>query len=379
MPRHVAIICDGLDAADPVTQPSIELAADLVRDGYRVSLLTAGPIDVDVDEGVDVFTFEAGARLRWLGILRFRRWVARTLAGLGADRTVSLNSTMTADLLVPMRGLLQARIEHRLLQAESAYQRLIKRLTCLLPGVWLPRSFEKQALSHESLKAVVALSPRVAASLRSANVRPGAAIQSAHLPIMPTRVDTAGVRTSRDKLARALGLDPEAYWVTFPFTWSGAHGLEPLIRALKPFVDQGSDAVLLLAGPTRYTHFAWIAELGLRERVRFVGKTARLDVLLPCSDLAVYPADYDPVGWGVLAALGSGRPIITTAASGLADAVEARGGTVLPSPAQPQALLQAMRAHHAAWQGGAADPAAPEALKGLTLAEAVKALLAESV
>lgn len=379
MPRHVAIICHQLDTADPVAQPSLELAADLIHEGYRVSLLTPGPVDVDVDERIEVLTFDAGARLRWLWILRFRRWVAKTLAGLGADRTISLTSVVPADILVPMHGLIQAEMNDSLQRAEGTYARLVKRLSWLLPSNWLSRLVEQRALSNEKLRAVVALSPQVEASLSRAKVNPGAAIELAHLPITPMHVDEAESCKNRQKLARALGLDPDAYWVTFPFTRSGLEGLEPLLRAFKPCVEQGVDAVLLLAGPTRYTHLAWIAELGLRDRVRFVGWTARPDVLLPCGDLIVYPVDYDPVGWGVRAALASGKPIITTTASDLAEMVQTRGGTALSSPTQPQALLQAIRGHHAAWQGGAsAQPGTLVSPQDPTLVQAVMALLADS-
>ena len=169
--------------------------------------------------------------------------------------------------------------------------------------------------------------------------------------------------------------------MVFAFNRSGLHGLEPLLRAFKPFAEQQPQSVLLLAGPTRYTHLAWIAELGLRDRVRFVGKTDRLDLLMPSIDLAVYPTYYDPVGWGVREAIRLGRPVITTTSSDLADAVQEAGGTVIPSPAQPQDLLEALGKHHTAWQGGSADPTASAPLKmpqGQPLAQLVKALLVGS-
>ena len=380
MPQHVAIIAGRLDARDPATQPIADLAGNLAQTGRRVSVLAPGFVDLQIDPAVEIHAHEYVTRLRWLGIVRYRRWVARKLARLNADRTLSTSSTISADIVIPMRGLLQARIDSETQHATGLVQRLLKCLAAMRPVWFLSRRYEKQALTSQTLQAVIALSPKIQSSFRSAGLQPAVAIQEAHLPLPLLQVDPARVRATRVKLARAWGLEPGSYWITYPFAQDGRQGLEPLLRAFKPFVEQGADAVLLLAGPSRYTHLAWIAELGLRDRVRFVGSTARLDQLMPCSDLVVDPTRYDPVGWGVRAPLASGRPIITTMASGLMDAVEQHGGTVLPSPPEPKALLDAIRAHHDTWQSGGAGgqtgletPAQPDTP---TLAEAAEALLA---
>ncbi|MEO0475242.1 MAG: glycosyltransferase, partial [Planctomycetota bacterium] len=339
MPEHVAIICGMLEPRDPVTKPTIELAHALSSDGYRVSLLAPGYVEAEVGEGVQLLTSQSASRIVFMGILKYRCWVAKTLSELDPDRTISMRSRLAADIIIPMRGLLQARVANSLRQADGLAARLLKRLSCLLPSMVLSRRFERRALMSESLRSVVALSPSIRDSVDMAGLRPDVKVIEAHLPLEIRQANPTEADATRAKLARAWGLASDAYWITLPFSRESRHGLEPMLRAFKPFVDQASDAVLLLAGPTRYTHLAWIAELGLRDRVRFVGSTERLDDLLACSDLVVCPTDYDPVGWDVRPALASGKPTITTTASDLAGVVEQRGGTFLPSPPGPQALL----------------------------------------
>lgn len=152
-----------------------------------------------------------------------------------------------------------------------------------------------------------------------------------------------------------------------------------MLRAFKPLIEQGIDAAMLLAGPTRYTHLAWIGQLGLRDRVRLVGKTARIEELMAASDLIACPTKYDPVGWSVLPALTADKPVITTTACGLADAVEQRGGTVLNGPPEPIPLLEAIREQHGRWQGGDDGQTAtqsPKSAPDSSLAQAVESLLA---
>ena len=358
MPRHVAIIAGGLDVSDPVTRSIIDLANELARSGLTISLLVFDGIEAELEPGVTVITCGFKSKRLSLGLLRARRWVAQTLAELNADQTISLHCNFPADIVIPMRGLLQSRIDSSLRNADGFFERIVGRLTFLLPSILISSWFEKKTLTHEGLRSIVGLSPQIVASLREANLSPTATVHEASLPIEPACVDTAETGAMRGQMARALGIESDAYWVVFAFRRSGLHGLETLLRAFKPFAEQRPQSVLLLAGPTRYTHLAWIAELGLRDRVRFVGTTERLDLLMPCIDLAVYPTHYDPVGWGVRDALRLGKPLITTTASDLAEAVASSGGVVISSPAQPDDLLQAIRTHHAQWQAGRADSTA---------------------
>jgi glycosyltransferase involved in cell wall biosynthesis len=379
--RHVAIIAGTLEARDPVTRSILDLANELARNGHTVSLLVFDTVEAELEPGVRLITRQSKTRVLSIGLLRGRRWVMKKLAELNADHTISLHCNFPAEIVVPMRGLLQRRIHSSLQNANGFVDRMVGRLAFLLPSNLMSRWFEKKTLANDGLRSIIALSPRVAASLRQTNTPSTAKVYEVCLPIELASGDAGEAGAIRGKMARALGIEPEAYWVAFAFMRSGLHGLEPLLRAFKPFAEREPASVLFLAGPARYTHLAWIAELGLRDRVRFIGETARLDQLMPCIDLAVYPTNYDPVGWGVREPLRLGRPVVTTTLCDLADAVESSGGTVIPSPPQPQDLLQAIRAHHAAWQGGAGDQMpseAPISPPGPTLAEAIKAQLGGS-
>lgn len=355
-PQHLAVICGKLDPQDPSGVVGVSLANDLVERGHRVTLLSSAAIEHSLDKRVELLTPESGSHWPWIGLLLYRRWVAKTLLDIQPVHTLSLVSTVPAQIIVPVLGLSQ-------------------------PSIALSRRHEKQALSSATLKSAIALSQLIEADLQASTLQQGATIVRAHLPIPEQKIDASSASTLRNKFARAWGLSPDAYWITLPFRTAGLSGLEPMLRAFKPLIDQGVDAVLLLAGPTRYTHLAWIGQLGLRDRVRFVGKTARIEELVSASDLVACPTSDDPVGWAVLPALASGKPIVTTNACGLADAVQQRGGSVLACPPEPVSLLEAMIEQHRRWQTGEPGQAvaqAPQSPPGPTLLQAVESLLANS-
>lgn len=376
-PLHLAVIGGKLDGEDPVGKLAVVLANELVERGYRVTLLSPAAVEYELNDRVTLLAPYSEARRMWVGLLRYRRWVVKTLADIQPDHTVSLLTTVPAEVIVPATGLLAARIKAARHEPAPIHERLTRNLVSLLaPSVALSRRYERQAFSGETIKAVIALSDPIETEVQASPLREGATVMRAQVPIIDSAIKPSQASGHRKKLARALGLNPDAYWVTLPFRNAGLGGLEPMVRAFKPLIEQGTDAYLLLAGPTRYTHLAWIGQLGLRERVRFVGMTARMETLIAASDLVACPTSDDPVGWTVRPALSTGKPIITTTACDLAESVRQQGGTVLPAPADPQALLEAIREHHAAWQQGGENPVNPlQTPAEPPLADAIESLL----
>lgn len=341
-PRHIALTCATLH--DHAGRQAVALASHLAQHGHKVSLVCHLPDrPKGLDPRVEVHGPSSLPSLMSLRLLKAHRYTIKALNALTPDVRVSMLTTVPGDVVVVCNGTV-ARLQRAHVQAQPTLPRRAARMgLMLLPSRLFARWLEKRALSAPTLKTLVALSPRLVARLASDEQRDGVEVIGASpMPVDETIEPGEGAAVRR-RLARGLSIDEAARWLVMPFDSAELGGVEAMIRAFKPLVDGGVDAVLLLAGPSRYTHLAWIAQLGLRSRVRFVGQTDRMAELMAASDLVVQPTAYDPGGWGVMPALGSGVPVITTAASDLADQVRRRGGVVLESPADPAQLLEALR------------------------------------
>ena len=85
------------------------------------------------------------------------------------------------------------------------------------------------------------------------------------------------------------------------------------------------------------------AELGIAERVHFLGFRRDMGRLMQAADLFVFPSRYEPFGIVVLEAMNCGVPVILAATVGAAGIVTPEAGLVLPDPDDVDAFADAMR------------------------------------
>jgi glycosyltransferase involved in cell wall biosynthesis len=114
------------------------------------------------------------------------------------------------------------------------------------------------------------------------------------------------------------------------------------------------DTVLLALSETPALHLAVVgdlagspyprmaAELGLAERVTFLGRRPDVPRLMRAADLVVFPSRYDPFGLVITEAMSSGRPIVTASTAGAACLVEEGCGVVLDDPEDVPGLARAL-------------------------------------
>ena len=368
---HLAIICGVLDAQRPIGAQTIALVNDLVERDYHVSLFALSGVVDELDPRVDLIVAGSTPRRTWLAMLRYPRWVNQALANARPDCTISLLSTVPAMIMVPMTGTMRSRSRIKRSLRPGVLGQLIERLNDLQPWVASAQLLERRAMSSDTVQAFIAISPLIKTHLQADRPERELSIELASISQPTQMIRAEQALQLRGQLARAWGISGDSYWVVFPFVDAELDGFETLLRAVKPLIEQGVDAVVQLAGPTRYTHLAWIGQLRLRDRVRFVGETGMLQELMAASDLIVCPTSHDPSGWALRTALGHGKPIVTTTASGVAEDVSAAGGSVLSCPAQPVALLEAIREQHARWVRGGAVEKAPESPHEPPLAQVI--------
>jgi len=83
-------------------------------------------------------------------------------------------------------------------------------------------------------------------------------------------------------------------------------------------------ARMLLAGdgPERPRAEELARELGVQDRVQFLGEQERIEMVLACADLFLLPSDSESFGLAALEAMACGVPVLGTRAGGLPEVVE---------------------------------------------------------
>jgi len=108
---------------------------------------------------------------------------------------------------------------------------------------------------------------------------------------------------------------------------------------LRAWAQVPGDAILLLAGDgnLREAHERLAVELGVDDRVQFLGDRDDVPRLLSAADVVTLASDWEGQPIALLEAMAAGRPVVATAVGGLSEIVRSDAGTLVP-PNDPWAL-----------------------------------------
>ena len=115
--------------------------------------------------------------------------------------------------------------------------------------------------------------------------------------------------------------------------------VQNLLRAVRQVVDVLPQFRLEIAGdgPCRAELERLAAELGIGDRVRFLGEVRDVPALLARARLFVLPSQTEGISLTILEAMASGLPVVTTKVGGNPEIVESGTGVLVP-PRDPAAL-----------------------------------------
>lgn len=161
-------------------------------------------------------------------------------------------------------------------------------------------------------------------------------------------VDGMPFRRSRDPDAvrAALGLGPDALVVGTVARFQPEKGVDVLLRALPSVVREEPRAVCLIVGygPAEPELRELALELGLGERVRFLGARSDVPELLSTFDCYALPSRREGLPMVILEAMAAGCPIVATRVGGVPGAIEdGETGDLVP-PEEPAAMAAAILA-----------------------------------
>jgi len=173
---------------------------------------------------------------------------------------------------------------------------------------------------------------------------------------------------ARAQLRPALQVSDQQTVLLFAASDFATKGLDRALRTLAALPD----ALLWVAGPGRIPRYQRLAaDLGVADRVRFLGARDDMAALMQAADLLLHPARTEAAGLVLVEALCAGLPVITTAVCGHATHIAAAAaGQVLAEPFDQAALTAAVRAglqlrQRQQWQAAAEAYRAHTPLRGL--------------
>jgi UDP-glucose:(heptosyl)LPS alpha-1,3-glucosyltransferase len=139
-------------------------------------------------------------------------------------------------------------------------------------------------------------------------------------------------------------MQPDARLILFVAHNFRLKGLRELLRAAALLHTTQPPWLMAVVGrdkPESYRHLA--RQLGLADRVRFLGAQPDLRPWYAAADVLAHPTWYDPCSRVVLEALASGLPVVTTRWNGAAETLEqGRHGEIIDTPADSAGLAAAI-------------------------------------
>jgi L-malate glycosyltransferase len=164
---------------------------------------------------------------------------------------------------------------------------------------------------------VVAISPAVADECVAAGVDPS------RLEVVPRPVDVQRFRPlteeERERVARELGLEGGGPIILFVGSFSYRKGADQLVPIFAGVAERYPSAVLVLVGQAglsrqhREVHAHLLQEIdarGLRERVKFVERTGRIEHYMAIASVFLFPSRWEGFGTVVVEAMACGVPVV---------------------------------------------------------------------
>ncbi len=330
-PGRIAIMLPRFSRYGGVEQFGWRLAEALARRGHSVDFICARR-EAEAPAGVNVLTVGRPPGFKLIKMLSFLIGAERLRKKGRYDLAISLGKTWRQDLSRMGGGPLAVFWERSERALSAGVPRLGKRLLRRLsPSNWLTLFLERRQFTRES--DVIAVSHLVRDWLLEAH----AALDPERVKIIYNRPDTGRFSppSPEERAAcRALLLPAqtagaaEKVFIGTASTNFVLKGVEPLIRALALLPQH---ALLFVAGGRDHDAYSALArDLGLADRVFFLGRVDDMPAFYKALDIFILPTFYDACSNAVLEALASGCRVLTSSSNGAAYFLEQ--DAVLPDP-----------------------------------------------
>jgi len=327
--RHVALVTPRLVKRDGQGRVNYEVVKRWIDQGGSVTALT---FDVE-PELLDEKRFQwvpTGTASLPSDLLRSQffslqsgRWLKRHRDQFDVVHTNGSVSLSSSDINSChfVHGAWAASTEHTSRSNRSAYGLYHRMLTAL--------HARQERIAYGRARHVVAISQHVREQLLAIGV------PDEKIRVIWNGIDIDEFRPGTGDRA-ALGLPKDRFLALFAGDMrTPRKNLDTVLAAIRaiPAIH------LVIAGDlTRNPYPAKVRQMGLADRVTFLGFRSDVADVMRAVDAFVYPARYEPLGLVVLEALASGLPVLTAATTGASALVDHNCGLVLQDPNDAKTL-----------------------------------------
>jgi glycosyltransferase involved in cell wall biosynthesis len=279
---------------------------------------SASPVAASI-RGLGLPVLDLGMTRKWRfdAILRLYRLLRKERPAI--LHTWLFHANVAGRILGPLAGVPVVINAERTMGMESRWRYMSNRLTLSLAD------------------RVVCVSEQVAAFCRQ---RFGLPLEKA--VVIPNGVDFPewDILMDQPTARREVGLPPDGVWVGTVARLDPVKRLDLLLEALS--VLEHVQASIVGYGPEEERLLRMAEELGVQDRVWFVGYQRDVWPWLVACDVFVLSSDWEGMPNAVLEAMGVGLPVVATATGGTPDVVvDGETGLLVP-PGDPAALAAAL-------------------------------------
>jgi len=152
----------------------------------------------------------------------------------------------------------------------------------------------------------------------------------------------------RNKKRKELNILPDSLVVGYVGWLIPIKGVTYLVSAMARVVEQHSKSVLVLVGKgddkseEEIKLKEQVKNLGLSDKVHFLGWRPDVDEIMPCFDILVLPSFNEGMGRVLVEGMAAGLPIVASRVGGIPDLVKQGENGLLVPPANAGALEQAI-------------------------------------
>ncbi|MFV0526936.1 MAG: glycosyltransferase, partial [Acidimicrobiales bacterium] len=194
------------------------------------------------------------------------------------------------------------------------------------------------AVTFHRNQAVVAVSDRVAASIRPPRLLRPPEVVTIHHGTVPGAAVTL-TPAARASARRSIGLDPDRPVVGTVGNLTAKKDHRTLLQAVAGGrMDPGAQVLIVGSGPLEDDLRRYAAEIGLADRVWFLGTRSDVFGLLALLDVFVLSSRYEGFPIALVEAMTSGVPVVAAAVGGVPElVVDHENGRLVP-PGRPDRL-----------------------------------------
>lgn len=333
---NIAVSFPGCHRRGGVERVTLECANFLHRRGHAVHLYASEWDDEQLDRGVTrhrvwsakmppplrLITFANRSRSR----LRETRPPPQVLSSFGIQS--------------PPGGVLWVQSVHKAWIELSARSRnlagrLRQRANPFHPAVL---ALERYHFAGRRYRKLIALSPDVKADLMRLYDIPQQDIEIIPNGFLPSEFNLDRVDRLRQSTRQRLGYGERDRVIVFAANELERKGFQPLLRAMS-LLKHPSVHLLAVGRLNRAAVAGPIAELGLADRVQFVGSSSNVTEYYAAADVFALPTQYEAWGLVLVEAMACGLPVVTSRLAGAAVAVsDGRSGYLLDDPRDPREI-----------------------------------------